>query len=1027
MRLLSACCALFSCSTTLALDTSLDASQYAHTSWKVSDGFCKGAIHQIVQSSDGYLWLATEFGLLRFDGVRAAPWQPPPGERLPSNDIRSLTVGRDGTLWLGTAKGLVSWKSGRLTHYPQLDGYDVHHVFEDHERAVWAAGTIWEAGISPKGTATLCSITNGGTECFGGDGSFGPFGVTAIQEDGRGNLWLGASNGIWRWRPGPPQHYDPPQLETFGVGGLIFPPRALLDEQDGALLIAGPRGIYRFVNGELKSFPLPSTVDQLRDRELLRDRNGGLWIGSLGSGLLHLHQGRMDSYNQADGLSTNFIENLFEDREGNIWIATRSGLDRFREYTVPTISTKQGLSSSFVRSVLADRDGSVWLATPNGLNRWKGGQITIYDSGSGLPDKDVGSLYQEENGTLWVSTARGLARFDNGRFVGLPGVKIPSWSLSPVARDKAGNLWLTSDQGLYRLSGGRVAEYLPSERVGLRGLLSTLLATDPVRGGFWLASWEGGVVYFKDGKVRESFGPVNGLGEGRVNDLELDRANAIWAATDSGLSRIQNGRVSNLTVKNGLPCDTVHSVIEDDAHSLWLYTACGLVRIAQPQLEAWIADPNRRIQVAVFDLSDGVKSHAGVYNFAPRMAKATDGRIWFVPLDGVAVVDPRHLPSNSLPPPVHIEQIQANGKSYGLGANNRIRLPAHIRDLTIDYTALSFAAPEKVRFRFKLEGQDKEWREALNDRQVQYSNLAPGAYRFRVIASNNSGLWNEQGDTLDFSVDPAFYQTKWFFVLTAGVAGALLWSVHRVRVRAVHERNRELAAQVTARTAAADEIRALTERLINAQEEERARVARELHDDLSQEIAAISVSLSALQNKYGDHRSAREFQNVRSYVMKVASTVRDLSHELHPAFLDYCELPVALKSYCREFAKLSGLEITLESAGSFEQVPPALTLCLYRVAQEALRNVAKHAGANSATVHLARSTSSITLAVSDTGIGFRPDQARAAGGLGLISIRERVSLLKGALQVDSAPNRGTKVTVEIPLVAAMTEVTAERQ
>ncbi len=483
---LSIVCALVRCTPALALDPSLDASQYAHASWKISEGFCKGAIHAMAQTPDGYLWLATEFGLLRFDGVRTMPWQPPPGEHLPSTDIRSLAAAADGTLWLGTAKGLVSWKVGRLTHYPQFDRHDVHTLLIDRGGTVWASGTIWEAGLSKTNTTILCGIDRGRAQCYGQDGSFGGFGVTSMYEDSRRNLWLGAANGLWRWKPGRPQHYSLPELKSNGVGGLIFLEKAFLEADDGTLLIAAGRGINQFVNGKLKPYPVSPSLQQLRGGELFRDRNGAIWIGTLDYGLFHLHRGRVDVFEQSDGLSTNWVENLFEDREGNIWIATRDGLDRFREYAVPSISVKQGLSSLFIRSALGSSDGSVWMATPNGLNRWKNGQVTIYRkaaksshpgpsaertpsaevidrqsadvrevTANGLPDNDIGSLYQEEpDGKLWISTAQGIAYFTNGRFTPVPGVHIASWSFSPVARDSSGNFWMTSNQGLYRLAGG---------------------------------------------------------------------------------------------------------------------------------------------------------------------------------------------------------------------------------------------------------------------------------------------------------------------------------------------------------------------------------------------------------------------------------------------------------------------------------------------------------------------------------------------------------------------------------------------
>jgi PAS domain S-box-containing protein len=822
LGLLLACCRC-----AFALDPSLDVNQYAHTAWKIREGFAKGTIHRIVQTPDGYLWLATESGLLRFDGVRTVPWEPPPGEDLPSNDIRGLTAARDGTLWIGTAKGLVSWKDGKLTHYPQLDHHDVAALLEDHEGTVWAAGVMWETAFS--GPGKLCAVKGGEIQCYGSDGSFG-FGVTALYEDSRGNLWLGAGNGLWRWRPGPPIHYMPQELNQLANPGLVFPWEGFAEGDHGALLIGGRHGVKQFVDGKLKDYPLPFGALPLNNwASLLRDRDGGLWIGTQDAGLLHVHQGRMDVFAQPDGLSSNNVQSLFEDREGSIWIATTNGADRFREYAIPTITVKQGLSSSFVVCILAAKDGSVWLGTSDGLNRWKEGWMTVYRKPSGmairqrtdtadtragreeaaggasanhpmaraheilsseLPDNYVSSLFQDAQGGIWVSTLRGLAYFENDTFVRLKGAQVTS--LSPITGDSKGNLWVTnSADGLYRLSGGRVTEHFPWAKLGIRGSYSAPLATDPVDGGLWLGSWSGGVIYFKDSQVRASYGPAEGLGAGRVNSVQLDGDGEVWAATDGGLSRIKNGHVMTLTSENGLPCDTAHDLLEDDAHSLWLYSACGLVRVARPELDAWAADPQRRIQATVFDPSDGVRSHAGVYEFGPRVAKTADGKLWFLPLDGVMIVDPRHLPSNKLPPPVHIEQITADGKPYAPASG--LRLPARVRNVTIDYTALSLVAPEKIHFRFKLEGQDPDWREAANDREVQYSNLAPGSYRFRVAACNNSGVWNEAGDTLEFSIAPAYYQTLWFRLVCVAAFLALVWALYKLRLRSIEERSEQLA------------------------------------------------------------------------------------------------------------------------------------------------------------------------------------------------------------------------------------------
>jgi len=1008
----------------LALDPSLDVNQYAHTSWKIREGFATGTIHEIVQTPDGYLWLATESGLLRFDGVRTVPWLPPAGESLPSNDIRGLLAGRDGTLWLGTAKGLASWKDGKLTQYPELAGRDVATLFEDHEGTVWAAGTNWEAGFSAP--AQLCAIKGRNIHCYGSDGTFG-FGVTDTYEDSRGNLWLGTANGIWRWKPGPPVHYPAPALMQSGLSGLIFARHALIEDGHGGLLVSGYRGIWHLADGKVEPYRFPSPPPQFREAKLLRDRDGGLWIGTLDAGLLHVHQGRMDVFTTADGLSGNSVESLFQDREGSIWVATIDGVDRFRNYAIPTISVKQGLSSSVVVCILAAQDGGVWLGTSDGLDRWKDGQVTMYYNpaverggvlagrglahkpGAGvrevaspeLPDNYVGSLYQDTQGRIWISTLQGLAYFDEAKITRLTYTHLKS--LSAITGDSAGNLWVTnSDHGLFRLRDGKVVQQFPWASLGLRGSLSMPLATDRHE-GLWLGSWNGGVIYFKDGRVRASYTAKDGLGAGRVNSLKFDPDGTLWAATDGGLSRIKDGRVTTLTSRNGLPCDTAHDLIDDDVGSTWLYMACGLVRIPGSELEAWAEDPERKIRTTVFDTSDGVRSHAGVYNFGPRTARTPDGRLWLLPLDGVSVVDPRHLSWNRLAPPVHIEQITANGKVYDLSATGkgRLRLPPRLHDLSINYTALSFVAPEKVRFRFMLEGQDKSWREVVNQRDVQYSNLAPGNYRFRVIASNNSVVWNERGAFLDFSVAPAYYQTNWFRGLCVLTILAMFWSVYQLRVRALERRQAE--------------IRSLNEQLVKAQEAERIRISGELHDGVLQQITSLALRLGKVRRQVPpDSEAKKMISGLQQQLITIGTDIRHLSHELHPALLQEAGLPAALSAYCEEFSSVRGLPVLCETDENVKELSPGAALCLYRIAQEALGNAAKYAEAKRVEVRLARSDGHVCLSLSDDGVGCTPDQVGKSGGLGLINMRERVLQLDGTFAFESQPGRGTRVTVTVP-------------
>src|SRR5215510_5964100 len=342
-----------------ALDPSLDINQYAHTAWTVREGFSRSGIWAVAQTPDGYLWLGTQFGLLHFDGVRNVPWQPPADQHLASNQIFSLLAARDGTLWIGTAKGPASWKDGKLAQYPELAGHYIFALLEDHE------GTVWASGFSslPQG-GRLCAIRNGNVQCYGEDGTLGR-GAFNLFEDSKGNLWAGVKNGLWRWRPGPPKFY-PLAGEPDGI-------QALGEDPNGALVVGWNEGLYRFVDGKTDPYPLTNIPPHFQARRILRDHDGGLWIGCANQGLLHIHQGRIDVLAQPQGLSGDSVNALFEDREENIWTATINGLDRFRDFPVATLTQRQGLSSAIVVSVLADADGSVWLSTHAGLNRWRNG------------------------------------------------------------------------------------------------------------------------------------------------------------------------------------------------------------------------------------------------------------------------------------------------------------------------------------------------------------------------------------------------------------------------------------------------------------------------------------------------------------------------------------------------------------------------------------------------------------------------------------------------------------------------------
>ena len=999
-----------------ALNPTLDVNQYAHTAWRVSEGFSKGVIWSIAQTPDGYLWLGTDFGLLRFDGVRAVPWDPP--ESLPSSDVRVLKVARDGRLWIGTIAGVASWKNGQLTLYPELNGHVVEALLEDHEGTIWVGG--W-ASLEGR----LCSIKTNETQCVGEDGRFGDA-VTALCEDSRGNLWAGTMSGLWLWNSAPPKLYPMPYPAQ-----RIY---ALMESDDGGMLVAKSSGITKLRNGNAQAFPLP-VRPAFQPNRLLRDRDGGLWIGAaVDEGLVHIHQGAIDVFATGDGLSGGSITSLFEDREGNIWVATGDGLDRFREFAVTTISVPQGLSSRGVTSVMVARDGSVWLGTSDGLDRLSNGQVTIYrkrrpqsvraipersgelgqaparKGGSryhsdgtvreltdiGLPDDLVDSIFEDHGGRIWVATRSGIAVRENDRF--RPVSSVPYGTVFSIAEDRTGNVWMSHSEGLFHLREMHVVERIPWDRLGRREP-ATAAVDDAQKGGLWLGFRDGGVAYFKDGQLRASYARADGLGDGMVRSFYPDGSGSLWVATEDGLSRIKDGRVLTLTSQNGLPCNSIHWTIEDDLHSVWLYLACGLISIPRSELDAWASDPKRRVQATLFDGFDGVRTHGFHAGYSPVVTKSKDGRLWFVPFGGVSVIDPRHLPHNNVPPQVHVEQIIADDKSYG--SKSGLRLPPKVRNLAIDYTALSLVAPEKVRFRYKLEGQNRNWHEVVNDRKIQYTNLGPGTYKFRVMASNNSGVWNEEGAALDFVVPPMWYQTSWFYALCVAAVLSMLWAAYQLRVRQLaHQFNMRLEERVS----------------------ERTRIARDLHDTLLQSFQALLPRLQASINMFSSRPddARRNLEQAADQASQAIAEGRDAIQGMRMSTVEKNDLAVAIRTLGEELASAAkppspNFKVVVE--GTSRNLHLILRDEVYRLATEALRNAFRHAAAQNVEVEIRYDEKYFRLRIRDDGKGIPSDVLSGdgrEGHYGLPGMRERAKLVGGKLTIWTEVDGGTEIELDIP-------------
>jgi streptogramin lyase len=484
----------------------------------------------------------------------------------------------------------------------------------------------------------------------------------------------------------------------------------------------------------------------------------------------------VDHYGRTEGLSSEYVNDLFADREGILWVTTTNGIDSFRDPRVATFSTSEGLGEEEAVGVLASKDGTVWVANNGSLDKIKNGTVTSIRSGHGLPGDQVSYMLEDRAGNLWLGVYDGLYVFKNGRFrrISEPDHQ-PLGLILGMAEDVDGNIWAVCSgvsRKLIRIRDFQVREQFPTSQVPMG-----VIAPDP-HGGIWIGPRmeNGTLVLFRDG-VQKKF-PTGSAANLRTNHLIVQGDGSVMAALDDGLVGLRQGKAQRMTTKNGLPCNEVYSFIEDKQKSWWLLTECGIVELPDSELQRWWANPNATVQTRLYDAQDGARP--GAYGI--RSADVSpDGRVWFATGFVVQMVDPTTLSQDALPASTYIESVIVDRKQ--LAATDNLKLAPHPRDLQIDYTSPTFTIPQKVEFRYRLDGYDRDWHEAGTRRQAFYTDLPPGKYTFRVTAANSDGVWNETAAKLGFSVAPAYYQTNWFRVLCACIFTALLWTAYRWPVR----------------------------------------------------------------------------------------------------------------------------------------------------------------------------------------------------------------------------------------------------
>jgi signal transduction histidine kinase/ligand-binding sensor domain-containing protein len=929
---------------------------------------------------------------VRFDGVRFVPFAPPAGQHLRNPAVISLLGARDGSLWIGTAAGLAQWKNGELFTFPEITGR-VNSVYEDRD------GTIWIARSRTTGGG-VCKVAASGAACYGPKDGVPPYAGTLIG-DNLGYLWIGTSTALVRWKPGSSTSYELSGLRSnVALAGI----NVLAAAPDGSVWAGISNsgrglGLQQWVNGSWKTLITP-TFDSstLRVNSMHLDRHNALWIGTYETGIYRVHDGNVDRFASADGLSSDTVESFFEDREGNLWLTTVGGVDCFRNIPVVTFSVHEGLGAGDAASIFAARDGTVWIGNRGELDFVRGNVVSSIGPKQGFRGNSVTSLYEDYAGRLWVGLDNGLFVFERGRFtpVHRPDGG-PVGIVLAMTEDIDHNVWAS----VIRNPPGRPTRLICFrdgrfiKEISDQGLDVLSLAADP-QSGLWLGLIEGGLARYRNDQVQVF--PLKDA-NARVSQVLANSDGSVFAATEHGLVERRGDSQHTLDGNNGLPCNRIYALVSDKHSDLWLYAECGLIEIKSDDLQRWREHPNEKVKFDLFDAFDGAQPY--LPPFRPVATRSNDGRLWFANNIVAQMIDPDGLLRNPIPPPVHIEDVIADRKIYS--PQNGIHLPALTRDLEIDYTALSFVVPQKVHFQYRLEGWDRDWQDAGTRRQAFYNNLPPRNYRFRVMACNNSGVWNEAGASLELSVLPGFYQTNWFRSICAVGFLASLWGIYQLRVQQLQRQfNIGLEARVN----------------------ERTRIARELHDTLLQSFQGLMLRFQTvgemLPARPLDAKNALEGALDRAD--QAISEGRDAITDIRASSLASRDLEKSITALMtnlsEELAAGNGRSVTFRVLveGVPRAVRPTLQDEIYRIARESLRNAFHHAQAGHIEAEITYGES-LRLRFRDDGKGIDPsvvERGGRSGHWGLPGIRERAKQIGAELTVWSELGAGTEVELSIP-------------
>jgi ligand-binding sensor domain-containing protein/signal transduction histidine kinase len=958
-----------------ALDPTKSIGQYVYEVWGVREGLPVASALGIARTPDGYLWVGTESGLLRFDGVRFTLIDRRQFPDLRA-DISALHVDRAGTLWIGTDSGLVQWRDGATRRYTKADGLvddNIVHLYADRSGALWI-GT--RGGLSRFHDRRFTSYTSR-------DGLPHDI-VQSVTQAADGSLWIATNGGLAHLVDGTFRRYTTQQ----GLASDLV--QTVREDRQGVLWFGGFAGLHRMAGGRIDVFTTRDGLSHDLVTDIVEDGDGSLWISTYGGGITRYRQGRFEHLTAATGLTSDFVQEFLLDPDGSLWFTMHNGgLGRLRDGRLTPFTTREGLASNSVRVVLEDRAGTLWMGLHGGgLARLQHDRFTTFTTKDGLPSDVVFALAEDRRGRLWVGTFNGgLARMEHGRFTTVAHEALPrNHVVRAMHEDRSGAMWLgTHGGGLTRLADETITTFTTRD-----GLANDFISdvTEDTSGALWIATGSG-LTRYAEGRFT-TWTTKDGLAGNEINALHADSDGSLWVASEyGGLTRLKQGRVARIESAVGPFGDTIHRILPDARGNFWCSSNLGIYRVSRQELHE-MADGVRRSVTAVrYGIADGMKTTDCNGSTQPAGWRARDGRLWFPTQHGVVVLDPARPDAAVTPPSAIVEEMTVDGRSQPIvPAGRTIILAPGSRQVELRYTSPLLSAPGRVRFRYRLDGYDDGWVDAGARRVAHYADLPPGPHRFRVAAAMDGGAWTSAEATLALHIEPRFYQTWWFLGACVLTVASMGWGAHRYRVNQ-----------------------------LLAMERVRTHIASDLHDDIGSSLSQIAILSEVVRARIAPAAPdvAGPLERIGALSRESVDAMSDIVWAISPHRNTPAHLSQRMRRLASDLLPARGIQLTFDSTDDgHARLGIEARREVFLIFKEALNNVVRHAAATEVSILIAIARGGLRLVVGDNGNGFATGESGSGLGQGLHSMRRRATGLGGTLTITSAPGAGTRLELHLP-------------